>query len=425
MEHIFDSIVSQYEDKRLQINKKTLYENMKDCKLDFRENVSFITINQANRKRRVLYSRENSLEEITLKYLKKRLDAVFNIIYPDRKKIMKECFGVIESLHKMGDYAIFKLDFRDFFESISSKIVFEKYLKDSDLLRHEKDIIKELVRVYDQCFAGIPTSNALVEIISREFDVKLKSLFKEHGLIFYSRYVDDGLIIFNKKVNESFLLKSIDKTIEKVFNNSSVKLNSEKTAYYSKENGNIYFTYLGYEFEQSKKNFKYGIDPDKLEKYRKKLKRIVLNYKGNKNVELFRQRLLFFSSRIVFYNNFNSKYSNQANWDVIGVIANYSELRHFIENKKITNTTKEFLQYEIITIIKKELKELPYFLKGRNESYQLINRFKENKSLVFHPNIGWPHKHLYKQIEKITPLKVNKSKSYRELVKFYCRLLKV
>ncbi|MCU5329696.1 hypothetical protein, partial [Bacillus wiedmannii] len=191
------------------------------------------------------------------------------------------------------------------------------------------------------------------------------------------------------------------------------------------------FTYLGYEFKYVKQNrdifyFQYGISAEKLNKYRKKLYTIILDYNKNKNIELLRQRMLFFSSRVVFYNNFSSGASSNATWDVIGLPANYSELRTFIsKSRKITPNTLRFLNMEIVALINNEIKPCPYFLINKYDSYLLESRMLKNKSIIFHPNIGWTQEHLIKMIKKLDPLTVVNKKSYRELVKIYCHILKV
>lgn len=92
----------------------------------------------------------------------------------------------------------------------------------------------------------------MVEIISNDFDTKLCALLNDKGLIHYSRYVDDILIIFNKKVDINDIKKLLKKLIQDVFEKSNVKINENKTVYLYK-NSQGSFNYLGYCFKQNNK----------------------------------------------------------------------------------------------------------------------------------------------------------------------------
>ena len=69
-----------------------------------------------------------------------------------------------------------------------------------------------------------------------------------------------------------------------------------------------------------------------IEKYGKEIDKITLEYLNNGDVELFRQRILFFISRRVYYNVFASN-NKIAKWDVAGITANYNLLSHEIKKK--------------------------------------------------------------------------------------------
>ncbi|MEW9673614.1 reverse transcriptase domain-containing protein [Ammoniphilus sp. 3BR4] len=432
MKEVFQSVISSYEDEILNSQMDILFDKVRSQQVDFTQGINKLIIKQQKKKRQVVCVHEKTIEDITLKYLKKRLDTTFKIKYPNRKNIMKECFSILEAIHSMSDFVIFKFDFKDFFQRVSGKKIYDKYLKYCDLYRYEKDLLEQLANNFNNCSAGLPTSNALIEIISREFDLKLKSRCYNLGLIFYSRYVDDCLLIFNQFVKQDQLLQIINETIEEVFSNCSVELNTKKISYLSSNSSSdTIFDYLGYLFKYKKNGddktyFQYGIAENKLKKYRRRMLAIIQDFRRSGDIELFRQRLLFMSSRIVFYNAFQSNYSTISNWDVIGIISNYAELRHFItERDRIEEKTLQFFTYEIIKTIKAEIGYLPYFLKKKPDGYLLKNRLYNNKSIIFHPYIGWTKMHLVKMLRKLdSSISVSK-KSYRQLVKIYCDKIKV
>ena len=51
--------------------------------------------------------------------------------------------------------------------------------------------------------------------------------------------------------------------------------------------------------------------------------------------------------------------------------------------------------------------------------------FKNNKSIVFHPKIGWSVEYLCKKIRKIDNTFKVHNKTYRECVTYYNYLLKI
>jgi len=434
MNDTFLSILGEYGDETL-TQKEIIYNTLKENDLDYSNEVKQLIFKKGSKYRKVLVTNNNSVEEISLKYLKKRLDSTFRISYPDRQKIMRECFSIAETINSVSDFVIYKFDFKDFFDSVKGRDVFNKYIKYSDLYRFEKDILEKIVEEFKSCSAGLPTSNALVELISKDFDIKLKSLLHSYGLIFYSRYVDDSLLIFNRYVEEDTILECIEKSISGVFQTSHIKLNKSKTVYLqSSSNSGTKFSYLGYLFEykkeitnnKEKKFFKYGIADDKIQKYRKKLIRIIRDYKTNRNVELFRQRILFWTSRIVFYNTTRNQYSTRTTWDITGIVSTYGELRHFIQQtNKIESSTDYFLKNEIISQVNNELGFCPYFLKTTTSGYRLEDRLLKNRSIIFNPNIGWSKEYLIKMIKKIDPLFNPSKKSYRNMVTIYCDKLDI
>lgn len=429
IEDLFYYVVDSYEDQTLSKNKHELFSNMMQLRLDFKTNINKMKINQNNKIRSVLSAEPKSLEEITLKYLKHRIDYEFNIKYPNRNTIVNEFFNLTNVLKKLDNFTIYKIDFKDFFKSVSSKSVFDEYISNSNLLRIEQNILIDLIDNFSQCEEGIPTSNALIEIISREFDKKIKQELKNLGLIFYSRYVDDILIVLNKKVNGGHLDTLIKNIIEEIYNKSAneekVIINDEKTKYINKDS-NENFNYLGYEFDWLGDKFQYGVSKKKIDKNISILKKICKMYKRDQNIELFRQRILFFASRAVFYTNINSKYSNKGQWNVLGFIENYKELRPYcnrVNDKFLTKKTNTFLKTGIINSVSKEIDTIPYFLKSTPSYYQLKCRMMRNKSIVFHPNIGWKTQYLIDRLKRIDGSINTNNKSYRELVKIYFNII--
>lgn len=418
----FINILSEFQGTTLYENRYLIFNKIQNNEIDFSSNVSKMYLKKDSNKRLIYNVSKESDTYIALKYLKKRLDTIKNIKYPSRNVITRKVFSTISNIHELSNYTIFKFDFKNYFNSINSKIVLQKYIVNSNIYRYEYDNFNKLCDLYKKCYAGLPISNAMVEIISNDFDTKINALLNDKGLIHYSRYVDDVLLIFNKKVDIDDIKNTIERLIQEVFESSDVKINENKTVYlYKNSRGN--FTYLGYCFKQNTKGkFQFGISKNKISKYIIRIDKIFESYILNNNVELLRQRLLWIISRVVFYEPHDLI---KDVWDTIGIIDTYQLLRNQLGN--LETETSDFLEKIIINEAKRCLRgNLPYFLKGDGEKhYSLFNGLEHNKTILFHPSIGWSLDHLKKQINKIDSTINLNQKSYIELRKIYCALIKI
>ena len=80
--------------------------------------------------------------------------------------------------------------------------------------------MRELISDYciktKYAFAGLPTSNAIAEIIASEFDALVEQEFGSLGVIFYSRYIDDSVLILNRHVDEREIRIKLDSILDAV-----------------------------------------------------------------------------------------------------------------------------------------------------------------------------------------------------------------
>lgn len=411
IDKVFSKLIEDTEDEELIRDRFLIYNRIRNNQVDFQNNLEKGIIKQ-QKKARLIYKVNSTNEEIALKYLKRRLDIELNIKYANRNCIMRELFPIIENITCLGDFTIFRFDFKHFFESVEARKIFNEYVVDTNLRRYEKDLLKQLTELYKYCFAGLPTSNAFIEIVANRFDQVLKSKFGDKGLCFYSRYVDDGILVFNEFVDKTYIQKVLDDAIREVFNMPSVRLNTDKTCYLTKYTGDLKFNYLGYQFEKNgrgnKVNFLFGIADSKIKKYQNQLDCIIKQYIKDNNIELFRHRILYYISRTVFYTNTNSRYSTLGKWDVSGIIENYGLLRKYIVNKsRLIRTTQVFLFNGVYNGCARAgliNKKIPYFLREKGKDvYSIAYGLQKNKTIIFHPNIGWSSEYLKKQITRLAP----------------------
>lgn len=440
----FDSEINRPAYEELKGKEFFYFNKIKKSEVDFSSIKSLNIIKDG--KRRQVYIANKAIDQAALIYLAKRLNNEFKISYPNRDKIMELSFNLIDSLPRLDNYTIYKFDFKDFFDSVDIKSIYNQYLEHSNLYSYEKELVLKIAKKYKNCVQGLPTSNALIEIVSREFDERVKAAFSEDGLVFYKRYVDDCILIFNHRVKREVLNKAVDKCRRLIFG-GKIKFSSAKTSYQTKLDGDETFDYLGYSFtrcywDKTKKEndhyyyFKFGIATQKIEKYKKQLDAIFNTYERDKDERLLLRRIQYYDSRIVFYNYDGSKYVNKSIWDVRGIINSYRMLRryvifdeHNIKEKtagiknpyRIQKETFSFLQY-YVKKKRDDLSVVPQYLQGKGcFNHNLWKGFLNNRSIVFQSNIGWSNALLSERLIEIGGDLIHKS--YYEKTRDYYSLL--
>lgn len=370
-----------------------------------------------------------SAENIVLLHLKHILKSTFHVHFSNRNKIIDELADKLKIARSLKDLTILKFDLKEYFYSISTQYVYDNFIKNSKILREDKNYIEQICNSNRYCVAGLPIFNYFVEIISVDFDKKLRARLAQHGLVYYARYVDDGLVILNEFVGKKELRRILNDAIEATFQNASsfnkVRINEKKFTVinrrYHKQDSS--FDFLGYEFfiKDEFKKINIGITENKRIKYQQKIDKLIKNnyIPGNAiSEEKVRQLIKAHSSRVVY--NAPSK-KHRGVWVSKGIIANYGKLKDYPLN--IDAQTSRFLK----TIYYRAFKNAghakpPYYLS--NPRYNLWTGVQLNRAMIFNELIGSPKKTLLKEMNKIG-LYPPHSREYDYLVKDYLIEIKI
>lgn len=386
------------------------------------------------RKKRMVYNFPSlSTESVVCQYLKRQLDKVFHINYASRSKIINVLFNILPVIKDMNDFIIVRADFKSFFDRVLTRHVYNQYICASLMNRSDKEMLKRYVVQFKYCYAGLCLSNGLTEIICRDFDERIKAKLSANGLFFYERYVDDILIIMNKYISQSQFLENINAVIKDVFGECPVELNMSpgKFSYISRRNLSTVqeFNFLGYEYQirQDTINKKicilYGISEKKRKKYTGIIERAFIQYKQDRNIELFRQRLKIYSARVVIAKTIGS---SSFDWLTKGVVANYNELRFHMDS--LIPHTEKFLKGIYFELLKVHGCSIPYFLKqsaSEESIYNLYSNMSRNRTLMFEENIGVSRKTLLQWIQRLDPYYTGNRKNYYRIVVDYLEKIKV
>lgn len=420
----------EYSDKSLnKIDLVDIINKWHSGLFDF-SSFSVLKIKKNSKQRKVACYKENSVEDILSQSISIYLKSIFKLDFPNRNLYITSLDGTFSLMKNLNNFCILKFDFNNFYNSVSSKIIFKKFILSRIDDREYLNLISDYVCKTKKCYAGLRASNIICEIAGKVFDERLENSFLKDGMIFYRRYIDDCIIVFNKNVPKDYCLDKINNLINDVFNNNDigikgiVKLNDDKTTYFQKKdlsNGkNEVINFLGYKFifsldENNKLSILYGLSDNKIEKYKNKVAKIIDDYKSSFShdesaVELLRLRILAFIKRTVYIKENKGKKF----WISKGFIQNYSLLG--LKFQYIEKDTKDFLTSYVGGELRK-LDPMPYFVKnlGGLYAYNLKYNLIKNKVLLFFEGIGIGMEKLKEICYKIN-INVEK-KTYDELMR--------
>lgn len=242
---------------------------------------------------------------------------------------------------------IIRTDIKKFYESIPHKELLEKIEENSLLSFPSKKIIRSVLNQYWKLLIadgvksvndermgiprGIGFSAYLSELYLRDFDNKIKAI---ENVTYYSRYVDDIIIILTPSHRNELKEKSFNKNdLKKIlFGTSKLEINTNKTQIINltknneerKINQSYLITYLGYIFKISftKKGDKFSKDKlqiymsdEKLQRFKNKIDAafsdydtLIVKYATEKNAT---ERMLL--KRIKFLTNNHQLFRRKSN----------------------------------------------------------------------------------------------------------------
>lgn len=331
-----------------------------------------------------------------------KINRLFDVKYPNRNAIMRNVFSTMMLLKDLKDFTLIRFDFKKYFSSVSTEYIFKQYIENSTLKREVKDKISEYAKTIPYCVPGISISNTFSELIAMEFDTEINRCFSKYGIVFYERYIDDGIIVIKNYLSRKEVLNIIRNSILKVYqkektrlNKTKLNLNPLKFQVINRRNisSSNEFNFLGYQFEfNSELEFKYGITKKKIKKFTKKIDKLVSLY--HTDLTYMRHILKANSSRVVYY---SSAIEKRRLWIQKGLIANYNELKYHLH--ELIPSTEGFLK----NVYKDAFNKLgliePHYI--NSERYNLYCNLNKNKALIFDEKIGISKDQLTKELVEI------------------------
>nr|WP_158651719.1 antiviral reverse transcriptase Drt3a [Marinobacterium profundum] len=350
-------------------------------------------------------------QRIVLRKCAKNIRAATSIKLKSRTQIARE---LQVYLAEGTPYRVYRLDIRSFFESIDYKTLFTMVNELSNLSMHTKNIILAVTAFFNEnvgCSVprGIETSPLLSELILSDFDNSISSC-KE--VIYYSRFVDDLIIITSAHEDELYFINKVELSLP-----GNLKFNKEKTEIVSCKKRDkagsltdgklvVFFDYLGLSFKVydsplpskkiqggmleenaylSSKTYRevhVDLSEKKVKKIKSRICKAFYTFHKDKNYLLLRDRIRFLTTNRsminknkdtvipvgIYYNNSPVNFPSKA----------IEEIDCFL-TKMTTSKNGRLCKFYSHLLTKKQKKELLQYNFTRGFSSRLHKRFSANR----------------------------------------------
>lgn len=244
-----------------------------------------------------------------VKQIQYNIHKLYKVKQSNRYEIICQLRGVLRD--GFPKYVI-RTDIEDFYESIPQEKLITKFEEEQLLTFSSKKIIRQILGDYKRLSGGskgiprgIGVSAYFAELYMRDFDHAIKS-HKE--VIFYSRYVDDIIVIFSPNADSS--TTGFLSFIEKQAASLGLALNSSKTQHYDVTAPQKHtLDYLGYNISFGDGSIKLALSDKRKTKYKNRIKHSFQAYKKGatrderKARKILVKRLRFLSSNTRLHNN--------------------------------------------------------------------------------------------------------------------------
>jgi hypothetical protein len=285
-------------------------------------------------KNKLIYRITNFSDELVLRKINENIKRSTKTPTTSRDSIIAN----IKSLLSEGvSYRVYRLDVKSFYESFNTLEIMDSILNIPKLSPLTKRMVVDILSQHsDSGGLGLPRGLALSatvsEIMMLPFDTKIREMPK---VFFYSRYVDDIIIITSGNEAESNLIDSVAASLPTglYLNNHKTRIQTAPTNVQPFKStpppSNVMeFEFLGYQYsvcEPAKNNddrqpfriVHLDIAESKVKKIKTRMTRTLISYCRNRNFELLETRLKFLTS------NFSVLDADRERKRLAGIFYNY------------------------------------------------------------------------------------------------------
>lgn len=294
---------------------------------------NFSFLSKTKVKNKFIYRITSISDELVLRKINANIKRSIRFLSVSRDSIIAN----IRSLLSEGvSYRVYRLDVKSFYESFNASEITNAISNIPKLSPLTKKMVNDILRHHsDGGGQGVPRglalSATLSEVMMLPFDIKIREI---PGVFFYSRYVDDIIIITSGGEVESKFLESISASLP-----TGLQLNDNKTKIQtvlknvlpfkgvSPPPEVLVFEFLGYKFtvceppknddRQPLRIVHLDIADSKVKKIKTRMTRAVISYCNNRDFSLLENRLKFLTA------NFSVLDADRERKRLAGIFYNY------------------------------------------------------------------------------------------------------
>jgi len=315
-------------------------------------------------KGKVVFKIENPAQELAIRKACHNLERIARPQNKGRSQIVS-CLNLL--LREGIPYRIYRLDISSFYESFNHADVISKINSLTRLSPQSKIIISNVLKFHEKMGGtgvprGLSMSALLSNLMMRDFD---SALINTTGVFFYSRYVDDIIIVTSGQEEEEQFTDRVQNLLpEGLSLNQKKKQISHAKNQVKPSNTQsevLRFDYLGYSYitlePKPHKPKQHGtpersviidIADSKIKKIKTRIVKSFLDYATNKNWGLLLDRIKFLTQNFAVYN------SKAGGKKLAGIFHSYpqvsveskglSELDSFLRHATLSKTGRVFSQ---------------------------------------------------------------------------------
>lgn len=162
---------------------------------------------------KAVYSTDCLKEKAILRHCASNLHQALGLNIKQRSIIIDE---VKKYLKEGSTFKIYRLDIKRFFESINIELLLKKIENNINISRHTRNLVEWYIKICKIKFnnPGLPRGLEISPIMSEIYLIEFDKAIKESvHILYYSRFVDDIIIISKGKEDESRFLIEIKKLL--------------------------------------------------------------------------------------------------------------------------------------------------------------------------------------------------------------------
>jgi hypothetical protein len=261
-----------------------------------------ISLYRGNRGGKHVYQHTSVEQALIVRHISGHIRQVTSVRQNDRQDIVR-C--MISLLSQGIVFKAIKLDIKSFYETVDTDFVVQSLRDDNAFSRQSVNLLESFFdALRRQSIAGLPRglaiSATLAEYAMRGFDDLLE---KQDGVRFYSRFVDDIIMIVDNDVNVEKMMALAQSALPAGLELSKIKSEGYNFSSQTMKNpltSDLILNFLGYQLEVSKmyrdgnsiyRQVEVDIAKSKIKKYKRRLAKSFLEFNNDGDFHLLNGRL--------------------------------------------------------------------------------------------------------------------------------------